>query len=229
MTSHLVAEIAQHLNGKALYPSSAWIQNFLSTARPNTPLPALKQTALFRLLAADITTTLDQPSSGIFPKDILTGTIQCRTFPGPIICQILDIEDIGQSRWSQVQDIEAKDRGETTKGREIIRVVEQEGGDVATRSSLASQLESRGPFKILLQDAKNVQVYALDLKGIEGVSTNMSIGSKIQLRNVDVRRGVVMLEPGRAQLLGGKLDSVDKLWKQGRKERLTTSAKATQT
>lgn len=38
--------------------------------------------------------------------------------------QVLDVEDIGRSRWSQLEDIEAAERGETTKGREIIRVVQ---------------------------------------------------------------------------------------------------------
>ena len=52
------------------------------------------------------------------------------------------------------------------------------------------------------------------------------MGIKLVLRNVDVRRGVVMLEPGSVQVVGGKLEALDKAWKEGRKERLMNAAKA---
>lgn len=198
------------------------MQNFLSTTRPNTPLPALKQTVGFRLLATDITTSLNPPATSVFPSDILKGTTQSRIVTGPVLCQILDIEDIGNSRWSQVEAIEAQERGEMTKGREIVRVVEQENDDP---SAAPPPIHSRGPFKLLLQDAKGTKVYAFDLRGIEGLNTNMTIGVKLLLRNVDVRRAVVMLEPGGVQILGGKLEALDKAWKEGRKERLIKAAK----
>lgn len=223
MAANTAAELTQHLNGRHLYPTAAWMQNFLSTTRPNTPLPALKQTVGFRLLATDITTSTDPPATSLFPSDILRATIQSRIVTGPVVCQILDIEDIGNSRWSQVEAIEAKERGETTKGREIVRVVEQENDDP---SASVAPIHNRGPFKLLLQDAKGTKVYALDLRGIEGLNTSMMMGVKLLLRNVDVRRAVVMLEPGKVQILGGKLEALDKAWKDGCKERLINAAKA---
>ncbi|KAF2827292.1 hypothetical protein CC86DRAFT_290053 [Ophiobolus disseminans] len=221
MAANIALELTQHLHARHLYPSTAWMQNFLSTTRPNTPLPALKQTVGFRLLASDITTSLNPPATSLFPEDILRGTVQCRIVSGPVVCQILDIEDIGNSRWSQVEAIEAKERGEMTKGREIVRVVEQENDDP---SAATAPIHSRGPFKLLLQDAKGVKIYALDVRGIEGLNTNMTMGVKLSLRNVDVRRAVVMLEPGNVQILGGKLEAFDKAWKEGRKERLMNAA-----
>jgi RecQ-mediated genome instability protein 1 len=119
MAANLSAELKAHLNARHLYPTSAWLQAFTGTTRANTPLAALKQTAVFRLLATDITKSLAQPQDTTFPRDILSGNSQCRYLAGPIICQVLDIEDIGHSRWSQVEAIEAQERGETTKGREI--------------------------------------------------------------------------------------------------------------
>ncbi|KAL1602759.1 hypothetical protein SLS60_006180 [Paraconiothyrium brasiliense] len=221
MANNLTAELTQHLNSRHLYPAAAWLQSFVSGTRPNTALPALKQTALFRLLATDITASLHPPQHTIFPKDVLNPETQTRTIAGPIICQILDIEEIGLSRWAQVEQIEAKERGETTKGREIVRVVEDEndGGTVA------SAVHSKGPFKLLLQDAKGAQIYAIDLLGIEGVNTSMAMGTKLLLRNTDVRRAVAMLEPGNVQILGGKMDALDKAWRAGRKERLMNAAK----
>lgn len=222
MAANIVGELTQHLNARHLYPTPAWLQSFVSTTRPNTPLPAIKQTAVFRLLATDITTTVNQPAACVFPQDILKGTTQSRIVAGPILCQILDIEDIGHSRWSQVESIEAQERGEMTKGREIVRVVEQENEG---SSEAAVPMQSKGPFKLLLQDAKGLKIYAFDLSGIDGLNTSMTMGAKLMLKNVDVRRGVVMLEPGNVQVLGGKLDALDKAWKEGRKERLIAATK----
>jgi RecQ-mediated genome instability protein 1 len=136
---------------------------------------------------------------------------------------VLDIEDIGQSRWSQVEAIEARERGEMTKGREIVRVIEPENDD---SGQAAAPIQSKGPFKLLLQDAKGLQIYALALRDVDGLSTNMNMGVKLLLRNIDVRRAVVMLEPGNVQILGGKLEALDKAWKEGRKDRLIKAANA---
>ena len=221
MANNLIAELTQHLNSRHLYPVATWLQSFIASTRPNTPLPALKQTALFRLLATDITTTLQPPPNTVFPQDVLNAKAQSRIITGPIICQVLDVEDIGLSCWAQVEQIEAKERGETTKGREIVRVVEDEneGGAVAP------VVQSKGPFKLLLQDAKGAKIYAVDLRGIEGINTSMAMGTKLSLRNTDVRRAVAMLEPGNVQILGGKMEALDKAWKEGRKERLMNAAK----
>jgi RecQ-mediated genome instability protein 1 len=223
MAANTAAELTQHLNGRHLYPAAAWMQSFLSTTRPNTPLPALKQTAGFRLLATDITTSFAPPAHSVFPQDILKGNVPSRIVPGPVVCQVLDIEDIGNSRWSQVEAIEAKERGETTKGREVVRIVEQENDDP---SAAVAPIHSKGPFKLLLQDAKGLKIYAFDIRGIDGLNTSMSLGAKLLLRNVDVRRAAIMLEPGNVQILGGKLEALDRAWKEGRKERLMTAARA---
>ncbi|KAH8727186.1 hypothetical protein GQ44DRAFT_738471 [Phaeosphaeriaceae sp. PMI808] len=223
MAVNMAAELTQHLNTRHLYPTAAWMQSFLATTRPNTPLPALKQTAGFRLLATDITTSLDPPANSVFPRDTLNATIQTRIVPGPILCQLLDIEDIGNSRWSQVEAIEARERGEMTKGREIVRVVEQENDDP---SATVTPAHSKGPFKLLLQDAKGVKVYAFDLGGIDGLNASTNMGLKLLLRDFDVRRAVIILEASKVHILGGKLEALDKVWKAGLKERLINAAKS---
>ncbi|KAF2018286.1 RecQ mediated genome instability protein Rmi1 [Aaosphaeria arxii CBS 175.79] len=221
MANNLCTELKVHLSSRHLHPTDAWLQTFISTVRPNTPIPALKQTCLFRLLATDITNSLDQPQSSLFPSDVLNAKAQSRFLAGPIVCQVLDIEDIGSSRWSQVESLEATERGETTKGREIIRVTDDEPNGAIPTSTI-----SKGPFKILLQDAKGTKVYALDLSGTNGLHTGISMGTKLVIRNADVRRAVLMLEPGRTQILGGKIEALDKVWKEGRKERLMAAARA---
>ncbi|KAF2025551.1 hypothetical protein EK21DRAFT_76121 [Setomelanomma holmii] len=223
MTANIAAELTQHLNSRHLYPTAAWLQSFLASTRPNTPLPAVKQTAGFRLLATDITASLSPPATSILPRDILNGAVISRIVSGPVVCQVLDIEDIGNSRWSQVEAIEARERGEMTKGREVVRVIEQENDDP---SAAVAPTHSSGPFKLLLQDAKGSKVYAIDLRGIDGLNTSMAMGTKLLLKNVDVQRGAIMLEPSNIQVLGGKLEALDKAWKDGRKERLMSAAKA---
>ncbi|KAF2869207.1 hypothetical protein BDV95DRAFT_609437 [Massariosphaeria phaeospora] len=226
MAANLLAELTQHLHARHLHPTPAWLQSFASTTRPNTPLPALKQTALFRLLATDITTSLSPPASSLFPADIFNARIQSRHVAGPLVCQVLDISDIGHSNWSQVESIEAHERGETTKGREIVRMVDREDeNDHNEAAAVGPVMASKGPFKLLLQDAKGMKVYALDLRGLEGINMGMSMGTKLVVRNVDVRRAVVMLEPGGVQVLGGKMEALDKAWKAGRKERLVRDAR----
>ncbi|KAF2704133.1 hypothetical protein K504DRAFT_462724 [Pleomassaria siparia CBS 279.74] len=221
MANNLLAELSTHLQARHLYPTPAWLQSFTGGIRPTTPLPALKQTAVFRLLATDITTSLASSPATIFPTDILNARIQSRHLAGPVVCQVMDIEDIGHSCWSQVEAIEAKERGETTKGREVVRLVPD-----ANEQPDVQVTVSKGPFKLLLQDAKGVKVYAYELRGIVGINMGMSMGVKILLRNCNVRRGVVMLEPGGVQVLGGKIETLDKSWKDGTKERLIAAANA---
>jgi RecQ-mediated genome instability protein 1 len=222
LTAELTAELTQHLRARHLHPSTAWLQSFVPTTRANTPMAALKQTALFRLLATDITTSLAPPANTVFPVDVLNAKVQSRNVAGPVVCQVLDVDDIGLSRWAQVEAIEAKERGETTKGREIVRVMENEDQG----ETIVPAFQSKGPFKLLLQDAKGAKMYALDLRGIEGLNTGMPMGAKLLLRNVQVQRAVIMLEPGGVQLLGGKIEALDRAWKEGRKERLVDAAKA---
>ncbi|KAF3005172.1 hypothetical protein E8E13_010630 [Curvularia kusanoi] len=147
-----------------------------------------------------------QPAAAVLPPDVLKGTVQSRFIAGPV-----------------VETIEARERGEMTKGREIVRVIEPEDDGSGETGALA---HSRGPFKLLLQDANGAQIYALDLRGIEGLNTNMNMGVKLLLRNIEVRRAVLMLESANVQILGGKLETLDKAWKDGRKDRLIRAAKA---
>jgi len=221
--STFVTQIATQLRAnKSLIPKQTWLETCLSTQRPATPLNALYQTTSFRLLASDITTSLDRAQTAPFPPDIHDATVKERRLPGPIVCQILDVEDMSKSRWEQIEAIEALERGEGTKGREIIRVVATQDG---TNPS-ASTNKSGGPHKLLLQDTKGVRAYGIELKDVEGVSLSMSIGSKMLLKNVTVARGVLLLEPATVTLLGGKIEALHKDWKENRKAHLKAAIEA---
>jgi RecQ-mediated genome instability protein 1 len=141
--------------------------------------------------------------------------------------QILDIEDIGHSRWSQVENIEAHERGEMTKGREIIRVVDDETNTDPNNAAVsnATSTTSSGPHKLLLQDAKGTKAYAFEMEAVSGISVQqLAIGAKLVLRDVMVARGVIMLEPKGVEVLGGKVDAWDRKWRAERKETLKRKA-----
>ncbi|KAF2144529.1 uncharacterized protein K452DRAFT_316504 [Aplosporella prunicola CBS 121167] len=221
----LAQEITAHLASKGLHPTHDWLSNFMSTVRQSTALAAIKQTALFRLLASDITQSLRRSQSSMFPGDILNGTIKERVLPGPIVVQVIEIEDIGRSCWSQVEALEAAERGEMTKGREVIRVVPDEQGTGGPTQTAADEVNAgNGPHKLLLMDVSGTRVYALELFAVNGIGLRINIGAKLVLRNVVVARGLVLLEPKTTTFVGGKIDALHKAWIEGRKERLKAAA-----
>lgn len=118
-------------------------------------------------------------------------------------------------------------KGEMVKGREVIRVVnEVEGASTSSTEAPANAVtapKSYGPFKLCMQDAKGQKVYGFELKRVEkiGYPPVMSIGCKMVLkRGSKVARGMVLLEPGFTVILGGKIDEMDKAWREGRETAL---------
>ena len=218
--SGLAPQIAYQLKtAKSLEPTATWLATFLTTQKSTTPLQALTSTALYRLLASDITQTLERTANACLPPDICSVNIKERRLSGPIVVQVLGLDDMSKSRWEQVEAIEALERGEGTKGREIIRLPPTEEEESASTS-----VQKRGgPHKLLLQDAQGLSVYGIELKDIEGVALGMNIGCKLVLKGTLVARGVLLLEPRTTSLLGGKIESLHKAWKDNRKRDLKTA------
>lgn len=164
-----------------------------------------------------------------------------RALSEDVFVQVVDIQDLGRSKWEQIEGLEAERKGETMKGREVIRVVpaEEEEAGVAGTQSLPGQnhnqnqgngngnqtgdKSSRGPFKLLLQDWKGVVIWGFEVRKVEkvGLPPVMGIGCKLLLRRgTKVARGMALLEPGNVVVFGGKIDSEDKAWRAGRESRL---------
>lgn len=218
------SSIADFLKSKGVPPTQAWLQSFMTTIRLNTPLVALQKTALFRFLATDLKDSLVKSPSSCLPFDVSNPHTREQRVRGPVTVQILDIEDIGRSCWSQVEAIEAQERGETTKGREVIRVIPDENN---VDNSTQAEPKSSGPHKLHLEDADGTQAYAIELVTVNGISVQMAIGAKLMLKDFTVARGLILLEPRNAELLGGKVETWDKKWREDRKQKL--KAKAGQT
>lgn len=223
---------AQILSTKSLCVSSSWLNKFLASSQRNVPTSALFKTALFRVLASDIRWSLAPNPTSLFPVDISDPAVQERRLPGPIPVQVLDIEDIGASLWSQVEAIERVERGEAVRGREIIRTLnvddDNEGGENGSSNNTGtagtpstSGSSGSGPHRLILQDVYGTKAVAIEMQPIEGISLEkLPIGAKILLRNAAVARGLVLLNPTCSTLLGGKIEALDKSWKEGRKARL---------
>ncbi len=218
------------LQKHSLPVNPAWLITHLSAPRsgPTPPLPSLTQTALFRLLAADFTTALSNTSpNSLFPLNINDPEIKERRLSADVPVQLLSVEDIGSSKWGQIEAIERVERGEEVRGREIVRTVDMDNADSragvagAASTTIAS---SRGPHKYVLQDAKGTKVVAWEMEKIAKMSLadkECVIGMKVVLKKGSVvRRGLVMLEKGQVHVLGGKVEAWDEAWKKEVKKRL---------
>ena len=214
----------QLANTKNLHPTQTWLSAFIQSQKSTAPVSALVQSASFRLLASDLTQSLDKAASPSLPIDINNANIKERRLPGPIVTQVLGVEDLSKSRWEQIEAIEALERGEGTKGREIIRVTETPEDD---RTTLYAG-KAGGPHKILLQDVRGIKVHAIELRSVHGIDLGMTIGSKIMLKNATVARGMLLLDELSTSHLGGKIDGLSEAWKKGRKNELKAAIEASE-
>ncbi|KAL1968238.1 hypothetical protein VTN77DRAFT_2073 [Rasamsonia byssochlamydoides] len=247
--SSTLEHIKAHLYSKSLVVSPTWLSNFLASTsqqQQRAPVPALTQTALFRILASNFTESLSTSTpSALLPANISDPAVKERRISGPVPVQVLDIEDIGSSLWSQVEAIERIERGETARGRQIVRNVNvggDESNDLGAESSLSNPSRtgshtnaepgnsgnaSNGPHRLVLQDAAGTKVIALELKPVEGIAIGkLPIGAKLVLKNTVVGRGMVLLTPETVTLLGGKIEAMDTAWRKARKESLLARIEA---
>ncbi|KAI9049378.1 hypothetical protein LZ554_006412 [Drepanopeziza brunnea f. sp. 'monogermtubi'] len=229
-----------------LTSSSSSSSSSSSLTSSSRPLAALTATAKHRLLHTSISTNPSplQPTSASLPANISNAAITATALAADTFVQVLDIQDLGRSRWEQIEALEAERKGETTKGREVIRVVpaEPNGGEASQASSAQAQLpngnananvnaNAKGPFKLLLQDWKGTTAWAFELKKVERIAMppalGMGIGCKILLRRgTRVARGTVLLEPACVMVFGGRVESLDGAWKADREQRLRREVEA---
>ncbi|KAG6062653.1 hypothetical protein E4U32_002091 [Claviceps aff. humidiphila group G2b] len=220
------------------YPSPSLLAILISTRSPPPPLPSLVATAKTRLLACDLTTSelIDPAQLPSFPAEILPpagANAQEVPLRQNICVQVLDIENLTSSRWEQIEELEAIERGERTRGRQVIRVTGEEDEDdargvasaVPARPSAGAGAGTAGKnatHRLVVQDRSGNRVYAVELLRMPGLGiATMSIGCKLVLRaGCIVARGTVLLTPETCLVLGGKIESWHDVWVAGRMARL---------
>ncbi|KAI1003547.1 hypothetical protein K3495_g4661 [Podosphaera aphanis] len=210
----------------------AFLAAILTSCTRPQPLAAVAATLKHRLLSADISGSAPPilaPTAPYLPLDL--GSLRHATtiLPHDVFVQLLEMEDLGRSKWDQVESLEAERKGETTKGREIIRVVpaaDQDPSSAATQqteSSVPQNKRDHGPYKLILQDWKGTKAWAFELKKIDklGYPPSVNIGCKLWLRKgCKVARGTLLMEPATVEIVGGKIETMEKAWKEKREDRL---------
>ncbi|KAF4977362.1 hypothetical protein FZEAL_6101 [Fusarium zealandicum] len=217
------------------YPATAFLSSLISARSPPPPLPSLLATAKARLLAADLTSSALINTGAIqsLPPDADSPDSRERRLPRPVHVQVLDVENLSLSRWEQVEEMEAVARGETTRGREVVRVSAEDDDNRETQSATQTQTQRQGgpgtrsagknaTHRLVLQDCRGTKVYALELRRMDAIGVGKTqIGEKILLKSGTViARGMVLLEPDKCELLGGKIETWQKTWVDGRLTRL---------
>ena len=63
-------------------------------------------------------------------------------------------------------------------------------------------------------------MWGIELKRVEGVGVGMCIGCKILIKGAVIARGMVLLEPDTASVVGGKVEHLQRKWRERRKAEL---------
>lgn len=225
-TPATLAALSTALTSQALpKPNAAWLHSIISGQRPSTPFPAILATAKLRLLASDLTLAglLDLRTPSL-PRDLSDPSVKSLKLQQDVVVQVLGVEDTSRSRWEQIEAMEAVERGEMTRGREVIRVVPEEadeGNNDPNPARAPQGLSGGGLHKLVLQDHKGQRVFGIELRSVPKVGLGMEIGMKMVLRKgCEVSRGVVMLRPESVLVLGGKIETLHKTWQANRKRDL---------
>lgn len=200
-------------------PSPSFLTTLTTSRTPPPPLPSLLATAKARILACDLSSSIPallDASLPCLPPSADDPRVEQVVLSTPVHVQLLDVENLAQSRWEQVEEIEAIERGEKTRGREVVRVANEDSEAPAAAGGNATH-------RLVLQDAKGQRIYALEMTRMSakiGVGKNL-IGEKMLLRaGTVIARGTVMLTQDKVVFLGGKVDAWHENWTLTRLARL---------
>lgn len=122
----------------------ALLTQLQNSAHP-PPARALVETLKFRLLASDITTSLQPYANLCLPPTLPHTAPKSTTLPSDgIVVQVLDIVDVTSSRADALDRLEMVERGETMRGREIIRIAPGEADGDAEGDTAAGAEAKKG-------------------------------------------------------------------------------------
>ncbi|KAK3951382.1 hypothetical protein QBC32DRAFT_262491 [Pseudoneurospora amorphoporcata] len=215
-------------------PSLTWLTTLIpSNTTRVPPLPSLLATARLRLLSSDLSTPglLDPQwvAAHTFPASLTRQQAQAQQQqvtgrgrgPGAgsakdkeqqvldrdVVVQVLDIENLNRSKWEVVEELESIERGEQTRGRQVIRLptghssseeVDDDGldlGDGATtqtqqaaaqNSTLAQQAaqakereRKNATHKLVVQDCAGQRLFALELCRVDEIGVPQFVNGKM--------------------------------------------------
>lgn len=243
----MASQLRSALAAQSLPPASAtFLTTLIGSRTPPPPTASLLATAKARILACDLSSSggaiLDTAAMASLPA--ADARAEEGRLSRDVHVQVIDVENLSLSRWEQVEELEAVERGETTRGREVIRVsAEDEEAEEGARAAGTQRSNAGGGgggtgqqqqaarnavHRLVLQDCKGTSVYAVEMKRMDRVGVGKtSIGEKMLLRaGTVVARGSVLLTPEKTVFLGGKVDSWHEAWMSGRLARLKAAVGA---
>lgn len=217
-------------------PSPSLLTSLTTSRNPPPPLPSLVATAKARLLACDLTssTLLDSPAASL-PLSIGDAHAKDTRLPRDVHVQVVDVENLSLSVWEQVEELEAVERGERTRGREVVRVTAEDddgitGGNEGSQTQTTTQRRAtatatagkNATHRLTLQDCNGKRVFALEMRRMDRIGIGKTcMGEKLLLKaGTAVARGTVLLTPDLCVFLGGKIEAWQKAWMEGRLARL---------
>ena len=214
------AQLRNALHAQNLPPPNSDFLAHLTSRSPPPPLPSLLATAKARILACDLTNVSILSELHPLPDGLDDANAKETRLPYDVYLQVVDVENLTLSRWEQIEELEADERGERTRGRQVIRVTaeteENDGGAIAGKNAT---------HRLVLQDCNGRRVYGVEMARMNGLGlSTTNIGCKVLLRkDAVVARGTVLLSDENCVLLGGKIDSWHETWLKGRIARLKES------
>lgn len=137
--------------------------------------------------------------------------------------------------WEQVEELEAVERGERTRGREVVRVTAEDDDGIAganegsqtqtttqRRAAATATAGKNATHRLTLQDRNGKRVFALEMRRMDRIGIGKTcMGEKLLLKaGTAVARGTVLLTPDSCVFLGGKIEAWQKAWMEGRLARL---------
>ncbi|CEJ91953.1 hypothetical protein VHEMI07634 [[Torrubiella] hemipterigena] len=137
-------------------PSAEFLNSITATRSPPPPLTSLVATAKSRILACDLSSSIPaliDASVPCLPATAGDARVDEARLAKPVHVQILDVENLAQSKWEQIEELEAIERGEMTRGRHVIRVTADE--DDANNTSMQQQAPAawNATHRLVVQDS----------------------------------------------------------------------------
>ncbi len=175
----LQTQVLAHFASKQIHLSNTFISSLLNALHP--PPLTLTPALLANFHTSFLLSALQQSVS---PQSYLPLSIPTQhniTIPGPILAQIIHVQDIGTSRLAQ---LEALEKAETEKGPQGRRVVdipaEGEGDDNPVQDGSNEGLSvGKSICKVLLEDGRGERVYGMEVKPIDNIKVGTHLGCKV--------------------------------------------------
>lgn len=217
------AQLRASLIAQNLPTPSTTFLNTLTTRNPPPPLASLIASAKARILATDLTSTTIDASLPSLPSGIEDPRTEETKLPRNVHVQVVDVENLSLSRWEQIEELEAIEKGERTRGREVIRVTDEDGDETTSQQARnVASAAANAVHRLVVQDRAGKRIYAVELKRMQRVGVGKTnIGEKIMLKaGTVVARGTVLLTPESCVLLGGRVEAWHEKWTKERMKRL---------